>query len=121
MVCGKGTDMAFAVESIPVDARLFRRILKLHVLPDGSISSAAYNNEQLSVNWEKYADAQNTADGNTAVVTALVCGECRNLNQIVEHVPIEPGQPFGPNQAHAAIKGSKSKAIRHQLRDLAIA
>lgn len=119
MVCGQRTIMAFAIESIPDDANLFRRIHKIHLTPEGIISSQAYNNERLSVNWEKYADAQSTADENSAAVTALICRDCKSLNQTVEHTPIEPEQPFGPNQAHAEICGSKSKTIRHQLRDLA--
>ena len=111
--------MAFAVETIPDDASLFRRIHRIHLTPEGIISSQAYNNERLSVNWEKYSDAQSTGEENSAAVTALVCGDCKKLNQTVEHTPIEPNQPFGPNQAHAEICGNKSKTIRHQLRDLA--
>ena len=119
MVCGQRIDMAFAVESIPDDASLFRRIHRIHLTPDGIISSQAYNNERLSVNWEKYTDAQRTAEESSVAVTALACRDCRNLNQSVEHTPIEPDQQFGPNKAHAEICGNKSKTIRHQLRDLA--
>ena len=111
--------MAFSVETIPDDANLFRRIHKVHLSPEGIISSAAYNDGRLSVNWEKYSDAQSAANENSAAVTALVCGDCKQLNQTVEHTPIEPDQPSGPNQAHAEICGNKSKTIRHQLRDLA--
>lgn len=111
--------MAFAVESISDDANLFRRIHRDHLTPEGVISSQAFKQERLSVNWEKYSDAAKTADENSVAVTALVCGECRKLNQTVEHTPIEPDQPFGPNQAHSEICGSKGKTIRHQLRDLA--
>lgn|SRR5208282_1926705 len=111
--------MAFAIESIPDDANLFRRIHGVHLTPEGIISSQAYKQERLSVNWEKYSDAQSTADENSFAVTALVCGDCRELNQMVEHTPIEPDQQFGPNQAHSEICGNKNKTIRHQLRDLA--
>lgn len=113
--------MAFAVEAIPDDANLFRRIHRDHLTPQGIISSQAFNarDGHLSVNWEKYCDAQSTADRNSVAVVALVCEECRALNQTVEHTPIEPGQPFGPNQAHAEICGNKSHPIRQQLRDLA--
>ena len=111
--------MAFAVESIPDDASLFRRIHRDHLTPEGIISSQAFKQERLSVNWEKYSDAHSTANENSVAVTSLNCGECRKLNQTVEHRPIEPGQEFGPNQAHSEICGDKSKTIRHQLRDLA--
>lgn len=119
MVYGQRIDMAFAVESITDDANLFRRIHRVHLTPEGIISSQAYKQERLSVNWGKYSDAQSTADENSVAVTALVCGKCRALNQTVEHTPIEPGQNFGPNQAHSEICGNKDKTIRHQLRDLA--
>ena len=111
--------MAFAVEAIPDDANLFRRIHRDHLTPEGIISSQAFKQERMSVNWEKYIDAPSTADQNSAAVAALICGECRALNQAVEHTPIELDQPFGPNQAHAEVCGSKDKTIRHQLRDLA--
>jgi hypothetical protein len=109
----------FAVETIPDEAILFRRIHHMHFLPDGKISSQAYDRERLSVNWEKYSDPESTADADSAAVTALVCGACRKLKQDVEHVPIDPDQPFGPNQAHAEICGKKPRPIRQQLRDIA--
>lgn len=71
------------------------------------------------MNWDKYSDAPNTADKNSSAVAALACSACRVIGQTVEHTPIEPGQEFGPNQAHAEVCGDKSKTIRHQLRDLA--
>src|SRR5438876_11953298 len=108
--------MAFAVEEIPDDAGLFRRIHRNHVNREGIISSQAFKQERLSVNWNKYSDAQNTADRNSAAVAALICGECRALGQTVEHTPIEPDQPFGPNQAHSEVCGDKSKTVIRQLR-----
>lgn len=111
--------MAFAVEIIPGEAKLFRRIHKMHLTPEGVVSSQAYNKERLSVNWEKYATAEGTADENSAAVTALLCSECKMLNLPVEHAPVEPGQPFGPNQAHAEICGDKPKIVRRRLRDFA--
>ncbi|MGA2865584.1 MAG: hypothetical protein ABSF95_14010 [Verrucomicrobiota bacterium] len=111
--------MAFAVEAIPDDANLFRRIHRDHLAPQGTISSQAFNHERLSVNWEKYSDAQGTAIESSVAVVALPAGGCRALGQTVEHTPIEPDQPFGPNRAHAQICGKKDKTIRHRLRDMA--
>jgi phage tail sheath protein FI len=111
--------MAFAVEEIPWDANLFRRIHRNHINPSGIISSQAFKQEHLSVNWEKYSDAPSSTDENSAAVVALVCEECRALGQTVEHTPIEPDQPFGPNQAHVEICGNKSGTIMRQLRDIA--
>src|SRR5579862_7814214 len=109
--------MAFAVEVIQDNDRLFRRIHFSHLLPEGKISSAAFKQERMSVNWEKYSDAKGSADQNSAAVVALLSGDCKALGQTVEHAPIEPGQHFGPNQAHTEVCGSKKRAISAQLRD----
>jgi hypothetical protein len=111
--------MAFAVESIPDDTNLFRTIHHNHLLPEGKISSAAFKQERMSVNWEKYSDAKSSADENSAAVVALIAGDCKALGQTVEHAPIESDQPFGPNQAHTEVCGSKKGAISGQLRDIA--
>jgi len=112
--------MAFAVEDIPDNANLFRKIHRNHYNEKTRVvSSAAFKQERMSVNWEKYKSAKDSADANAAAVVALVSGECRELGQSVEHTPIEPDQAFGPNQAHAEICGKKTDAIGHQLRDTA--
>ena len=110
--------MAFPVEEIPDDANLFNRIHQHHFV-EGKVSSAAFNQERLSVNWEKYRDAERTADANSLAVVALVAGECRTLQQTVVHAPIEPEEQCGPNQAHSEICGDKSKSIKRKLRDSA--
>jgi hypothetical protein len=110
--------MAFPVEEIPDDANLFNRIHRNH-FPGGKVSSVAFDQERLSVNCEKYRSAEDTADTNSAAVVALAAGECRKLEQTVEHAPIEPEEPSGPNQAHSEICGNKSKSIRRKLRDSA--
>jgi hypothetical protein len=112
--------MAFAVEEIPDEALLFRRILLLHRLEDGGISSAAFDDSEMSVNWEKYSDAAAAADANSTYVVSLITGDCRALGQQVIHCPVEPGQPFGPNQAHAEVRGGKKKSLCRKMRDNAI-
>jgi hypothetical protein len=69
--------MAFAVEVISDDGNLFRRIHYSHLLPEGKVSSAAFKQERMSVNWEKYSDAKSSADDNSAAVVALVARDCR--------------------------------------------
>ncbi|HWD93751.1 MAG TPA: hypothetical protein VG938_15530 [Verrucomicrobiae bacterium] len=112
--------MAFAVEEIPDEARLFRRILLLHRLENGGISSAAFDTAEMSVNWEKYSNAAAAADENSTYVVSLVTGDCRALGQQVVHCPVEPDQPFGPNQAHAEVRGGKKKSVCRKMRDKAI-
>jgi hypothetical protein len=112
--------MAFAIERIPDNANLFRKIHRTHYDEKrGGVSSAAFKQERMSVNWEKYKSAKDSADANSAAVVALVAKDCRELEQIIEHTPIEPDQPFGPNQAHAEVCGYKTRAISHKLRDRA--
>jgi hypothetical protein len=112
--------MAFAVEEIPDDANLFRKIHPFHYdEKKREVSSAAFKQERMSVNWEKYKSAEDSSDANSAAVVALVAGDCRVLQQIIEHTPIEPDQPFGPNQAHVEVCGNKTRATSQKLRDRA--
>ncbi len=110
--------MAFAVEVIPDEANLFRRLHRTHFdVEKGTISSAAFKQERMSVDWEKYREPAESADENSAAVAAINCGACRSLAQAVEHAPIEPEEEFGPNQAHAEVCGAKKGLISRQLRD----
>jgi hypothetical protein len=112
--------MAFAIEVIPDNANLFRRIHHTHYdAKTGMVSSAAFRDDRLSVNWEKYSDAKSSADKNSVAVVALVSGGCKTFGQTVEHTPIEPNQPCGPNQAHTEVCGNKKGVISRQLRDIA--
>jgi hypothetical protein len=72
----------------------------------------------MSVNWEKYRNAKDSAEVTSAAVVAITCGDCLGLGQTVKHDPIEPDQPFGPNQAHTEVRGSKKGEISRKLRDL---
>ncbi len=112
--------MAFAVEQIPDNAHLFRKIhAKQYDEQTGKVSSAAFKDPQMSVNWEKYKTARASADANSAAVVALAAKDCRALNQVVDHTPVEAGEPSGPNQAHAEVRGKKTGAISQKLRDSA--
>jgi len=112
--------MAFAVEEIPDDGNLFRKIHRTHYdAKTGVVSSAAFSHERMSVNWEKYKTAKDSADENSAAVVGLVSEDCRKLEQSVEHTPVEPDQASGPNQAHAEVCGSKTNSTRRKLRDKA--
>ena len=110
--------MAFPVEDIPDDAILFRKVHRNH-FPGGRVSSVAFKDQRMSVNWEKFRNAESSADNNSAVVVALLAGKCRELQQIVEHTPIEPEEDFGPNQAHVEVCGHKTGALGAKLRDCA--
>jgi hypothetical protein len=109
--------MAFVVEEIPDEDRLFRKIRALHVPKPGVISSAAFDEKDMSVNWEKYSSAEETADSNCPFVVALGAGFCRGLGQTVVHTPIQEGERFGPNQAHTEVCGKKTNSVKHRMRD----
>ena len=112
--------MAFAVEEIPDEANLFRKVHpNFFNRETGMVSSAAFDKDEMSVNWEKYRSAEQSADEKSAVVVALVAGDCRELKQTVVHTPIEPDQEFGPNQSHAEVRGKKAKSIKTKLKDKA--
>src|SRR5439155_16000093 len=100
--------MAFAIEDILDNANLFCKVHRTHYNETtGVVSSAAFKQERMSVNWEKYKTAKDSADANSSAVVALVAKDCRELNQRIEHTPIEPDQPSGPNQAHTEVCGKK--------------
>ncbi len=112
--------MAFPVEEIPNEANLFRKIHSNFFNKEtGTVSSAAFGQERMSVNWEKYRSAEDSADEKSAVVVALLAGDCREIKQTVEHTPIEPDQEFGPNQSHAEVCGKKTGSVKTKLKDKA--
>lgn len=111
--------MAFPVEEIPDDDLLYRRIHQKHYHADiDKISSVAFKDERMSVNWSKYSTPAEVANQSSILVVSLVARECRALSQIVEHIPIEARNPGGPNRSHSEVCGPKEKA-KAQLRDLA--
>lgn len=113
--------MAFPIEDIPGEASLFLRVHKDHFVPSNDPalkrpSSACFKRFNMSVNWEKYSTAAATAKESSAAVVALVAKDCRSLQQEVMHSPIESGEPDGPNQAHADVRGAKDdKALRDKF------
>src|SRR5271165_1588697 len=100
--------MAFAVEEIPDAAVLFRRVHETQFVPDENRpSSACFDQGRMSVNWEKYATAEQTAKPSSIAVVALAAGDCRSprFNQTVEHAPLERDEEGNPNQAHSEVCG----------------
>jgi hypothetical protein len=118
--------MAFAIEEVPEQDKLFRHIPKgspnpkgYYVLEQNRFSSVLFKDERLSVNWQRYATVESTIRPNSSHVISLVAKQCTDLGQTVEHTPIEPDGVQPGNQAHAEICGAKDKVIRDQLSRLA--
>ena len=114
-----------APEPIPDSALLFRRIHRVFFDVDsGRISSGAFDGKDMSVNWDKYATAEDTAtqdgSGNTVAVASLIAGFCRSVQQEVVHDPLPEGDGMPSNRAHSLVRGRKSKPIKQKLRDAAM-
>ena len=108
-------------EAIGDSETLLRRIHRhFFDLDSGRISSAAFDGLEMSVNWDKYADAADTAaqdsTGNILAVVSLSAGTCRNLEREVEHDPIPEAAETRENQAHSLVMGKKSRPIKQKLR-----
>ncbi len=114
-----------APEEIPDAALLFRRIHRVFFdVETGHVSSGAFDGPVMSVNWEQYATAEETArqdtSANTVAVVSLVAGFCRSIEQMVVHDPIPHAADKAANRAHSLVRGRKSKPIKQKLRDAAI-
>jgi hypothetical protein len=103
---------------------MFRRIHRHFLTDSGQVSSGAFANHDLSVNWEKYATADETAaqdpSGNTVAVVSIAAGFCRSVDQAVIHDPLPEQNGVSANPAHSLIRGRKSKPIKHKLRDASV-
>ena len=113
-----------APEPIPDSALLFRRIHRLFFdANSGHVSSGAFDGQEMSVDWDKYAAPQQTAaqdlSGNTVAVMALSALSCRRAEQVVVHDPLAANNGRPANHAHSLVCGRKSKPIKHKLRDAA--
>lgn len=114
-----------APEPIPDLALLFRRIHRVFFDSDsGRISSGAFDGQEMSVNWDKYATAEETAaqdgSGNTVAVAALTAGFCRAVEQTVVHNPLPERDGMPANRAHSLVRGRKSKPIKQKIRDAVV-
>ncbi len=113
-----------ASEPIPDSALLFRRIHRAFFdFDSGRVSSAAFDGLEMSVNWDRFATAEETAvqdkSGNTVAVAALATEFCRSVEQTVVHDPRPEEGSIPANPAHALVRGRKSKSIKQRLRDAA--
>lgn len=89
---------------------LHRRIHPTFIKPDGSLSSQAFTDPEMSVDRAEYRPLNETMDGCwghgcAAVSTELACA----LDQDVV------ADPLLLNPAHALVKGKKTKSIARKL------
>jgi hypothetical protein len=93
---------------------LYRRFPDDHIRPDGSLSSAAFQNtsntDDMSVNLAKLTTLEETISGFPDFgVASFLAGLARELDQQVLHDPIPD------NGAHSIVRGKKSKRIKKRL------
>ena len=106
--------MPWPTENIPSEDKVFKRIPPGHC-PGGVIAPIAFKDPELSVNWNKYATAEQTKN-QAAVrperygVVSLSVGNIREMpSQQVNH------RPLNENQAHSQVEGQKDEEIRLKL------
>lgn len=101
---------ATAPSSIPHEIddgeTLHRRIHPTHVKPDGSVSSQAFRDPEMSVDRAAYRRTADTLHGYSGYgISALLAALARQHGQIVR------ADPQLLNPAHALVEGSKSKSV----------
>jgi hypothetical protein len=85
---------------------LYRRIHPDHVKPDGSLSSQAFRDPEMSVDRAEYCTPDQTLHGYpTHGVSAFLASFARQQAQQVVSAP----ELFNP--AHALVNGAKSKSV----------
>ncbi len=107
----KGLLMGWPVETIPGNDRLFRRIPPLQYDEmAGRVTSAAFTDPDLSVNWEKYCTPEKAVRRYpTYRLAAFQAKIPREKNLEVRHTP------FRLDQSHSSVLGRKSRVIARFL------
>ena len=98
------------VEEIADVDDLYRRIHPLQVKEDGSLSSAAFKDAEMSVDVARLTTPQQSLSGYVSHgLVSITAGHARSLRQEVFHAPLET------NPAHALVKGRKTDSIAKNL------
>jgi len=99
-----------APQLVADDEPLHRRVHPLFVKPDGSVSSQAFRDPEMSVDRGKYRQTLETMRGcETHGLVELIAAAARQLQQEVISAP----ELFNP--AHAIVRGAKSKNVAKAL------
>jgi hypothetical protein len=110
-------------EFIPNPDLLFCRVHRAQFnFKENRITRVVFEKLNQSVDWSKYSTQEQTVDRHRKPedvrgVASITAGACRNLGQEVAHMPLGPEAPGGRNDAHAEIRGPKTRLTQSQLRD----
>lgn len=106
----RGKDLMDVPLEVTGDEILHRRVHPTFVRPDGSISSQAFRDSEMSVDRAKYSTVEVTLRGyENFGLTALVTSFAREVGQEV----VDDRTML--NLAHALVKGKKTKPIARKL------
>src|SRR2546427_12790214 len=105
---------------------LYRRVLRIHLKPDGSFSDGIFGDAKLSVDLARLTTPEETA-GRAAVanpgsnqevvgVVAFQALSAREKDLKVYHAPLRARDPFGPNDAHSIVEGVKRQSTKTHLK-----
>ena len=102
------------VENIHDEDELYRRIWRDHFKPDGSVSSAAFQNTtntfDMSVDLGRLTTPEKTAMGRFDLGVAKFSAKlARQFEQDVFHDPVPE------NYAHSTVRGQKSRSVRRHF------
>ena len=112
-----------APEFIPNPDLLLCRVHKSQFnVEENRIMRTVFEKPNQSADWSKYSTPEKTAARHRKPqdirgVASITAEVCRNHGQEVVHDPCGPESPGGRNDAHAEIRGEKTKLIQSQLRD----
>lgn len=96
--------------AISDDEKLHRRIHPTFIKPDGSLSSQAFTDPEMSVDRAEFRSLDETLDGcPNHGCAAVETGFARGLDQEVV------ADPMLLNPAHALVNGKKTKSIARRL------
>lgn len=108
--CYGGTSLVDVPPSVADDENLHRRVHPTFIKFDGSVSSQAFTDPEMSVDRAEYRSLDETLDGYPQHGCATVeTGFARSLHQEVVAVP----ELLNP--AHAHVNGKKTKSIAKEL------
>lgn len=103
-------DLTAVPDEVRDEEILHRRVHPTFIRPDGSISSQAFRDEEMSVDRAAFREVEETLAGYRGYgIAALGAAAARNLGQAVL------ADPLPRNPAHALVRGRKSKSTSRKL------
>ena len=95
-----------------------RRVHPTQLNPDGSVSTAAFTDYSMSVNWAKLSSVDETLRGWDGYgVVSITAGLCWRLEQQIGYTPVEESPDIPVNRAHCEVIGKKTQRVRKEFKN----